>query len=254
MRRTSGSASISAFEAFDPRDAAIGEERARHIVLAGERAGVGDGKLARRRRAAELVGDDRLAARRRAEREFAQRRRIADRIRGTAGSRRCRDHRASRRRSRRPTGRPRCRSRRGPRSRRPRALPRDISAPIMVPECEAKKVRPTGMSGSAKAALAVSITPSRRLTTPRLEGPISRMPVSAATSLQALLARHAVRAGLGEARPPGWWRSSRRPGRIRRPRRSRPRSAPGYRRGPAPRAAPRPTSRRARPAPSRAAD
>ena len=81
----------------------------------------------------------------------------------------------------------------------PRALPRDISAPIMVPECEAKNVRPTGMSGSAKAALAVSITPSRRLTTPRLDGPMRRMPVSAATSLQTLLARDAVRAGLGEA-------------------------------------------------------
>ena len=80
VRRTSGSASISAFEAFDPRDAAIGEERARHIVLAGKRAGVGDGKLARRRRAAELVGDDRLAARRGPEREVAQRGRIADRF------------------------------------------------------------------------------------------------------------------------------------------------------------------------------
>ena len=64
----------------------------------------------------------------------------------------------------------------------PLALPRDISAPIIVPECEPTKMRPTGMSGSAKAALAVSITPSRRLTTPRLDGPITRMPVSPATS------------------------------------------------------------------------
>ena len=66
----------------------------------------------------------------------------------------------------------------------PRALPRDISAPIMVPECEAKNVRPTGMSGSAKAALAVSSRPSRRFTTPRLDGPMMRMPVSAATSFR----------------------------------------------------------------------
>ena len=82
----------------------------------------------------------------------------------------------------------------------PLALPRDISAPIMVPECEPTKMRPTGMSGSAKAALAVSITPSRRLTTPRLDGPTTRMPVSRRDLAQPLLARGAVRAGLGEAR------------------------------------------------------
>jgi hypothetical protein len=64
----------------------------------------------------------------------------------------------------------------------PRALPRDISAPIMVPECEATKMRPTGMPLSAKAALAVSITPSRKFTTPRLDGPTTRIPVAAATS------------------------------------------------------------------------
>ena len=169
-----------------------------------------DGELARRRRAAELVGDDRLAACRRAEREFAQRSRrcgsafeeqqvavdigiveraaqispteqidlVADRDEARKADRRC-------------------------------ALPRDISAPIMVPECEAKKVRPTGMSGSAKAALAVSITPSRRLTTPRLDGPITRMPVSAATvAAGAARARRPPRRSR-RSRPPGWWRSSR---------------------------------------------
>jgi len=61
-------------------------------------------------------------------------------------------------------------------------LPRDISAPIIVPECEATQVRPTGMSGSANAAFAVSITPSRMLITPRHDGPTMRMPVSDATS------------------------------------------------------------------------
>ena len=105
------------FEAFHPRDAAIGEERARDVVLAGERAGVRDGELARRRRAAELVGDDRLAARRGAEREFAQARPRCGCFRGTADSCRCRGHRASRRKSRRSRDRPRCRSTRGPQSR-----------------------------------------------------------------------------------------------------------------------------------------
>ena len=54
------------------------------------------------------------------------------------------------------------------------------------------------MSGSAKAALAVSSRPSRRSTTPRLDGPMMRMPVSAATSFSRCFARDAVRAGLGE--------------------------------------------------------
>ena len=66
------------FEAFDARDATIGEERARYVVLARERASVGHRQFARGRGAAELVGNDRLAAFRRAEREVAQRGRIAD--------------------------------------------------------------------------------------------------------------------------------------------------------------------------------
>ena len=240
------------FEAFDPRDAAIGQERARHIVLAGERAGVRDGKLARRRRAAELVGDDRLAARRGAEREFAQRSAHCGCFRGTADSRRCRGHRASRRKSRRPTDRPRCRSRRGPAKPTPRALPRDISAPIMVPECEAKKMRPTGMSGSAKAALAVSISAFAQI-----DDAEARRADHADAGLgrdlaQPLLARDALGAGLGEAGRQDGGDLHARARRIRRPYRSPPRSVPGYRRGPAPRAAPPRTARRARPAPCRA--
>jgi len=64
----------------------------------------------------------------------------------------------------------------------PRALPRDISAPIMLPLCEAAKTRPSGKSFSSKAAFAVSITRVRRSTTPRLEGPTMRMPVRAQVS------------------------------------------------------------------------
>ena len=62
-----------AVERVDPRDAASLEEDIGDVVLAGERAGMGDRKLARRRRAAELVGDDRFAALRRRERKTAQR-------------------------------------------------------------------------------------------------------------------------------------------------------------------------------------
>ena len=61
------------FQRIDARDAAVGQERVGHVVLAGERAGVGDRKLARRGRAAELVGEHRLAARGGGEREGAQR-------------------------------------------------------------------------------------------------------------------------------------------------------------------------------------
>ena len=64
----------------------------------------------------------------------------------------------------------------------PRALPRDSSAPIMLPECEAAKMRPTGRSVSSNAALAVSIALARRSTTPRLDGPTRRMPVVAQMS------------------------------------------------------------------------
>ena len=216
-----------AFEAFDPRDAAIGEERARHIVLAGERAGVRDGKLARGRRAAELVGDDRLAARRSAEREFAQRRRIADAIRGTAGSRRCRDHPAS-------TAQisPTDRSTSLPIETRP-AKP----TPLRLAARHQRADHRAGVRGDEDAA-----DRNVRLGEGRVGGQhhafaqIDHAEAGRADQpdaglgrdlAQPLLARGAVRAGLGKARPPGWWRSSRRPGRIRRPRRSRPRSAPG---------------------------
>src|SRR5215510_3632653 len=51
-----------ALEGVDPRNAAGLEELIGDVVLARERAGVRDRKLARGVRAAELVGDDRLAA------------------------------------------------------------------------------------------------------------------------------------------------------------------------------------------------
>ena len=59
-------------ERIDPRDAAFGEKHVGDVVLAGERAGVGDRELARRRRTAELVGQHRLAARCRRERKAPQ--------------------------------------------------------------------------------------------------------------------------------------------------------------------------------------
>ncbi len=64
----------------------------------------------------------------------------------------------------------------------PRALPRVSSAPIMLPEWEAAKMRPTGKSFSSKAAFAVSIALLRRSTMPRLDGPTMRSPVRAQTS------------------------------------------------------------------------
>src|SRR5215213_8573653 len=60
----------------------------------------------------------------------------------------------------------------------PRALPRDRNVPIMPPECDAAKMRPTGRSGSSKAALAVRNVLCRRSTTPRLDGPTRRVPES----------------------------------------------------------------------------
>ena len=64
----------------------------------------------------------------------------------------------------------------------PRARPRDTSAPTMLPLCEATKTLPAGTSGSAKAALAVSTSRVRGLTTPRQLGPRMRMPVCRAMS------------------------------------------------------------------------
>ena len=81
----------------------------------------------------------------------------------------------------------------------PRALPRETSAPIMLPLCEAAKMRPTGRSASANAALAVSSTLSRRLTTPRLDGPTMRMPVCAQMSLSRASRASPSATRLGEA-------------------------------------------------------
>ena len=46
----------------------------------------------------------------------------------------------------------------------------------MLPDWDTASVLPTSGSGSAKAALAVSISPLRTLTTPRLLGPTTRVP------------------------------------------------------------------------------
>ena len=64
-------------ERVDARDAAFGQKHVGDVVLAGERAGVRDRELARRRRTAELVGEHRLAARCRAERKAPQARGMA---------------------------------------------------------------------------------------------------------------------------------------------------------------------------------
>ena len=81
----------------------------------------------------------------------------------------------------------------------PRALPRESSEPIMLPECEAAKMRPAGNSFSSKAALAVSIALVRRSTMPRLDGPTTRMPVRRADLAQPRHAHVALLAGFGEA-------------------------------------------------------
>ena len=56
----------------------------------------------------------------------------------------------------------------------PLRLPRDINAPIKLPLCEATNSPPTGRSGSAKAALAVSVMPVFRLARPMDDGPSTR--------------------------------------------------------------------------------
>jgi hypothetical protein len=121
---------------------------------------VRDGELARGRRAAELVTDDRLAARRRLARERAHRRRVADRLQEqqVAVDVGIIEGRGANFADDRSTSLPIDTREANP---TPFCLPRDIRAPIMVPECEATNRRPTGMSGSAKAALAVSIMPLR---------------------------------------------------------------------------------------------
>ena len=67
----------------------------------------------------------------------------------------------------------------------PRALPRETSAPIMLPLCEATNTLPVGRSGSANAALAVKVSPLAGLTTPRLLGPSTRTPVVRQSSCSA---------------------------------------------------------------------
>ncbi len=52
----------------------------------------------------------------------------------------------------------------------------------MLPLWEATKTRPWGSSGSAKAALAVSMRPLRGLTRPMLLGPSTRVPLLRARS------------------------------------------------------------------------
>ncbi len=65
---------------------------------------------------------------------------------------------------------------------RPRAFARVISAPMTLPDWDATNDGPTGRSGSANAALAVSSMPLRGLTTPMLFGPTTRTPYRRATS------------------------------------------------------------------------
>ncbi len=119
--------------AYRPGRCRIGEKHVGDVVLARQRAGMRDRKLARRRRAAELVGQDRLAARAPLPARSAARQRRAAWSRETACSRRCRDRRASPRRCRpseRSTSLP---TETSPAKPMPRALPRVSSAPIMLP-------------------------------------------------------------------------------------------------------------------------
>ena len=69
----------------------------------------------------------------------------------------------------------------------------------MLPECEATKMRPAGRSGSSKVGLAVSIAWVRRSTTPRLDGPTTRMPVSA--TIARSRASRAMPSGPDSAKP-----------------------------------------------------
>ena len=196
-----------AVQRLDPGDAAIGEERLRHVVLAGERAGMGDRELARLGRAAELVGQDRLAARAppRARRRAAHRHGAA--FRGTACSRRSPDHRASRRRSRRAKDRPRCRPRPGRQS-RCRAPCRARAARRSCCRCgRPRRCGRPGRSCSSKAALAVSIT---------LRAQVDHAEARRPDDAQAGASTHLAQ--LRDARE----RRRRRPRRSRRPARSRP--------------------------------
>ena len=99
-------------------------------------------------------------------------------FRETARNRRCRDRRGSRRKSRRSKDRPRCRPTRGRRNGCRAPCRATGTCRSCRPECEAAKMRPTGRSGSSNAALAVRNVLCRRSTTPRLEGPTSRVPES----------------------------------------------------------------------------
>ena len=240
-----------AVERIDARDAAIGEERARRrrprrrarrCARPQARAPPPSGRACRRAtglpRAAAASAKARSASALRMR--FEEQHVAVDR----------RDHRASRRRSRRAKDRPRCRPRRGRRS-RCRAPCRATAARRSCCRCARPRRcgRPAGPV-SSNAALAVSSALARRSTTPRLDGPTMRMPVRAAISRSRASRASALGAGLGKAVGQHGRDLARRAGRIPRPPRSRPRSASRCRRAPAPRAAPRATARRARPAPS----
>ena len=146
-----------AVERVDARDPAVGEERVGHVVLAGERAGMRHRELARRLPSARACRRGSACRVRRPRAQSAAAHRHCAWFRGTACSRRCRGHPASLRKFRRATDRPRCRPTPGRRSRCRAPCRATAATPIMLPECEAAKMRPAGRSFSSKAALAVSI-------------------------------------------------------------------------------------------------
>ena len=185
-------------QGLHPRNPAIAQERVGGIVLAGKRAGMGGGKLARLLRAPELVGEHRLAGCRRLARKHAQPVGVAHRFekQQVALDRGIVEHRHADL-AKRQVGL--VADRDSPAKPMPQALPRDKSVPIMPPLCEAAKMPPTGRSGSSKAAFAVSIMPLRRLTMPRLDGPTMRIPVDA--TISASRASRARPAGPASAKP-----------------------------------------------------
>ena len=248
-------APISASSVVDARDAASREEGVGHIVLARERAGMRDRKLARRGRTAELVGDDRLAALRGRERKGAQRGPRGAWFRETACSRRCRDRRASLRKSRRARDRPRCRPKPGRRSRRRGPCRATAARRSCCRYARRRRCARPASPVSSKAALAVSMALVRRSTTPRLDGPTRRRPVRAQISRSARSRARRLRAP-ASAKPSASTVATLHAdaAAFARPPRSRLRSAQRCRRARAPPAARRARAMRARPAPARAAD
>ena len=188
-----------AVERLDARDAAVGEERVGDVVLAGERAGVRDRELARRRRAAELVGEDRLAARGGGEREAAQRIGVAhgfekQHVAVDAGI-------IERRRAdlaEREIDLVADRDQAGEAD-AARLAARAAARRSCCRECEAAKMRPTGRSVSSKAALAVSIALRAQVDDAEARRPDDADAGARADLAQPRLARRAFGAGLGEA-------------------------------------------------------